>query len=67
MHVVQGEVLLAGLVREGATLGSAFLEAKRQMAGKTVMLQSYNLLGDPALELARPVEGSDDPPPRPDP
>ena len=58
-------MLVAGLVREGATLGSAFLEAKRRMAGETVMLQSYNLLGDPALELARPAEGSDDPVPDP--
>ena len=45
--------LLEELTRPGATVGEAFLAAKRQ-SKRQDFIHMYNLLGDPAVPLAIP-------------
>ena len=45
--------LMEALTRPGLTIGEAILQAKQEEPSK-VMVETYNLLGDPALALALP-------------
>ncbi len=49
-----GDILLEELIRSGATVGEALLRAKRRI-WDPLFLQSYNLLGDPAVPVSLPA------------
>ena len=50
---LMGEVLLRELASPGATVGEAIMRAKREFRSD-VLVQTYNLLGDPAVPVAAP-------------
>ncbi len=49
------KVLIAELLKPGMPIGEAIVTAKRKMQDRT-LVETYNLLGDPALVLERPRE-----------
>ncbi len=49
-----GEILFDELRRPGTAIGEAVMRAKRRI-GYSVFLESYNLLGDPAVPVASPA------------
>jgi hypothetical protein len=55
---VMGETLLAELTTPGNTIGEAVMRAKRQFRSQ-VLVQTYNLLGDPAVPVAAPSQTLD--------
>ena len=50
---IMGEALLAELTTPGNTIGEAIMRAKREFRSQ-VLVQTYNLLGDPAIPVAAP-------------
>jgi hypothetical protein len=48
-----GETLLKELTKPGATIGEAVMRAKREFRSD-MLVQTYNLLGDPAVTVAAP-------------
>ncbi len=55
-----GRIVFDELTRPGATIGEAVMRAKRQFSQAT-LIETYNLLGDPAVSIAVP-EGVTPPP-----
>jgi len=55
---VMGELLLDQLTTPGNTIGEAVMRAKRGFKSD-VLIQTYNLLGDPAVPVAAPNHFSD--------
>jgi hypothetical protein len=51
---VMGETLLAELTVPGNTIGEAIMRAKREFRSQ-VLIQTYNLLGDPAVPVGAPA------------
>lgn len=51
---VMGELLLAELTTPGNTIGEAVMRAKRGFRSQ-VLVQTYNLLGDPAVPVSPPA------------
>ncbi len=49
-----GQVLFDELTRDGATVGEAILRAKHQIKDR-MFVETYNLLGDPAMQVALPA------------
>ncbi len=49
-----GQILIEELTNKGATVGEAVMRAKRAI-GDPAFVAGYNLLGDPALPVARPA------------
>jgi hypothetical protein len=47
------QLILDGLTAPGTSVGEAIMNAKRQTQNRT-LVETYNLLGDPAVELALP-------------
>ena len=52
---IMGETLLAELTTPGNTIGEAVMRAKREFRSQ-VLVQTYNLLGDPAIPVAAPSQ-----------
>jgi hypothetical protein len=50
---LMGEALFRELTNPGATIGEAIMRAKREFRSD-VLVQTYNLLGDPAVPVAAP-------------
>ena len=55
---VMGELLLDELTIPGNTIGEAVMRAKRGFRSD-VLVQTYNLLGDPAVPVSAPAHGLD--------
>jgi len=55
---VMGERLLDELTIPGNTIGEAVVRAKREF-GSDILVQTYNLLGDPAVPVAAPAHSLD--------
>jgi hypothetical protein len=55
---IMGESLLAELTTPGSTIGEAVMRAKRVFRND-VLIQTYNLLGDPAVPTAAPGRALD--------
>jgi len=55
---VMGETLLAELTKPGNTIGEAIMRAKREFRSQ-VLIQTYNLLGDPAVPVGAPAHALD--------
>jgi hypothetical protein len=53
-----GELLLAELTTPGNTIGEAVMRAKREFPNQ-VLIQTYNLLGDPAVPVGAPGHALD--------
>jgi hypothetical protein len=49
------KALIAELLTPGQTIGAAIIKAKRKISDRT-LVETYNLLGDPALVLDRPKD-----------
>ncbi len=54
--IAQSRALLAALTVPGRPIGSAIVESKRGLEDRT-LVETYNLLGDPAIPLAMPPLG----------
>ncbi len=50
-----GRIVFDELTRPGATIGEAVMRAKHRLKS-TVLVETYNLLGDPAIPVAVPEE-----------
>jgi len=50
-----GRIVMEEATRPGATIGEAIMKAKSRLRNE-ILVQTYNLLGDPALHLAVPDE-----------
>jgi hypothetical protein len=55
---IMGETMLAELTTPGNTIGEAVMRAKQEF-GSDVLIQTYNLLGDPAVPVAAPARDLD--------
>jgi len=55
---IMGETLLAELTTPGNTIGEAVMRAKREFRSQ-VLIQTYNLLGDPAVPVGAPAHTLD--------